>query len=199
MDFSERGGSVKGSVARGMLVTVLVIAGVCGIAWWGIASRAKAMMDVARETRELAVPTVSVVRPGRQRPQDEVVLPGSMQAFVDAPIYARTSGYLRRRTVDIGAHVKMGQLLAEIDAPELGQQLEQARADLSTAEANARLAQITSPSRMSTTRRALLTRGTRRSIRRVITFSDSTSFRPSRRSTRPLTARLPCATPTSAR
>jgi RND family efflux transporter MFP subunit len=143
MDVSERGGPVKGSVARGMLVTVVVIAAVCGIAWWGIASRAKAMVDVARETRELAVPTVSVVRPGRQMPQDEVVLPGSMQAFIDAPIYARTSGYLRRRTVDIGAHVKMGQLLAEIDAPELGQQLEQARADLSTAEANARLAQVT--------------------------------------------------------
>ena len=79
MDVSERGGSVKGSVARGMLVTLVVIAGVCGIAWWGIASRAKAMVDVARETRELAVPTVSVVRPGRQMPQDEVVLLRQLQ------------------------------------------------------------------------------------------------------------------------
>ena len=66
-----------------------------------------------------------------------------MQAFTDAPIYARTNGYLKKRYVDIGARVQAGQLLAEIDTPELDQQLQQARADLATAEANARLAQTT--------------------------------------------------------
>jgi RND family efflux transporter MFP subunit len=73
----------------------------------------------------------------------EIVLPGDMQAYIDAPIYARTNGYLKSWTADIGARVKAGQLLAEIDAPEVDQQLQQARADLATAEANLRLAEIT--------------------------------------------------------
>src|SRR5579862_4890407 len=66
-----------------------------------------------------------------------------MQAFTDAPIYARTNGYLRKWYADIGAHVHAGEVLADIDTPEVDQQLEQARADLATAEANARLAQST--------------------------------------------------------
>ena len=69
-------------------------------------------------------------------PQAEIVLPGNMQAFTDAPIYARTNGYLKKWYVDIGAHVKAGQLLAEIETPEVDQQLDQARADLNTAQAN---------------------------------------------------------------
>jgi RND family efflux transporter MFP subunit len=124
-------------------VVVLALVAFGAIVWWGIASRAKAMVVLARETHEMAVPTLSVVRPRRAAPQEEVVLPGTIQAFSDAPIYARTSGYLEHRYVDIGAQVKKGQLLGEIDAPELQQQIEQARADLSTAEANARLAKIT--------------------------------------------------------
>ena len=71
------------------------------------------------------------------------MLPGSLQAYAEAPIYARTSGYLKRRLVDIGSRVKANELLAEIDAPELEQQLQQARADLATADANLRLAQVT--------------------------------------------------------
>ena len=71
------------------------------------------------------------------------MLPGTIQAFSDAPIYARTNGYLKQWYVDIGARVQAGQLLAEIDTPELDQQLQQARADLATAQANARLAQTT--------------------------------------------------------
>ena len=70
-------------------------------------------------------------------------LPGNTQAFNDTPIYARTNGYLKHWYVDIGAHVKQGQLLAEIDTPEVDQQLEQARADLKNAQANEQLAQIT--------------------------------------------------------
>jgi RND family efflux transporter MFP subunit len=73
----------------------------------------------------------------------ELVLPGNMQAFVDTPIYARTNGYLKRWTADIGSHVKTGQLLAEIDTPEVDDQLHQARADLATAEANYKLAEKT--------------------------------------------------------
>jgi RND family efflux transporter MFP subunit len=133
----------RGSGARTTVVSILAVAAIVAVAWWGIASRAKAMVVLGRETRELAVPTLSVIRPERGAPEAEIVLPGTMQPVADAPVYARTNGYLKRRTVDIGAHVKAGQLLGEIDAPELEQQLDQARADLSTAEANERLAKIT--------------------------------------------------------
>ncbi len=71
------------------------------------------------------------------------MLPANVQAFIDAPIYARTNGYLKKWYADIGAHVKAGQLLAEIETPEVDQQFQQARADLDTAEANLHLAQIT--------------------------------------------------------
>jgi RND family efflux transporter MFP subunit len=131
------------TVLRGVVLAAVVVVGAGAVAWWGIASRATAMSVLARETRELAVPTVSVIRPERGSPQEELVLAGNLVAFTDAPIYARTGGYLKRRLADLGAHVKAGQLLAEIDAPELEQQLQQARADLATAEANARLAQVT--------------------------------------------------------
>jgi RND family efflux transporter MFP subunit len=86
---------------------------------------------------------VAVVSPERGVPQEEVVLPGTMQPFVDSPIYARTNGYLRRWYADIGTRVTSGELLAEIDAPEVQQQLQQARADEATEQANARLARIT--------------------------------------------------------
>jgi len=113
------------------------------LALWGISTRAKALAVVTRDTKELAVPTVSVLKPERGKPQQEIVLPGTMQAFTDAPIYARTNGYLRKWYADIGTHVRAGQVLADIDTPEVDQQLAQARADLETAEANARLAQST--------------------------------------------------------
>jgi RND family efflux transporter MFP subunit len=86
---------------------------------------------------------VSVEHPKSIAPSQELVLPGSAQAFVSAPIYARTNGYIKKWYVDIGEHVKTGQLLAEIDSPEIDQQLAQAKADLATAEANLRLARTT--------------------------------------------------------
>jgi RND family efflux transporter MFP subunit len=89
------------------------------------------------------VPTVAVARPTRGEAAQEIVLPGSIQAFADSPIYARTNGYLRKWYVDIGTRVKAGQLLADIDTPEVDSQLDQARADLATADANARLALTT--------------------------------------------------------
>jgi RND family efflux transporter MFP subunit len=128
----------KGPVLGGAAL-LLAVAAVS----WGVSTRTRALGVVARETRESAVPAVAVVRPERGAPQEEVLLPGTIQALTDAPIFARTNGYLMKRHVDIGAHVHAGQLLAEIDTPELDQQLQQARADLATAQANARLAQTT--------------------------------------------------------
>ena len=122
---------------------VLLLAVAVGLAFRGIATRATALKVVTKDTRELAVPTVSVIAPERGAPEQEIVLPGTMQAFTDAAIYARVPGYVRKWYVDLGAHVRSGQVLADIDTPEIDQQLDQVRADLATAEANARLAQST--------------------------------------------------------
>ncbi|HYM25045.1 MAG TPA: efflux RND transporter periplasmic adaptor subunit [Vicinamibacterales bacterium] len=129
----------KGPIFGGLVLLLLAV----GAALWGISARTRALDIVTQETREMAVPIVSVSAPVPGAPQDEIMLPGTMMAFADAPIYARTNGYLKRWHVDIGARVKTGQLLAEIDTPELDQQLMQARADLATAEANGKLAQTT--------------------------------------------------------
>ncbi len=91
----------------------------------------------------MAVPAVVVIQPKRSAPAQEIILPASVQAFADAPIYARTNGYLKKWYVDIGGHVKAGQLLAEIDTPEVTQQLRQSLADLATAQANLNLSKIT--------------------------------------------------------
>jgi multidrug efflux pump subunit AcrA (membrane-fusion protein) len=84
-----------------------------------------------------------VIHPTLGAPQTEIILPGNIQAFTDSPIYARTNGYLKKWYVDIGGRVKQGQLLAEIETPEVDQQLDQARADLNTAQANYSLSEIT--------------------------------------------------------
>ncbi len=143
MAVNESAGSARGRTARTIGLAILGVVVIGGAAFWGINGRATAMAELQRETAEMAVPTVTIVMPTLGAPSEEIVLPGTMQAEVDAPIYARTSGYLKRRLVELGERVKANQLLAEIDAPELEQQLQQARADLSTAEANAKLAQIT--------------------------------------------------------
>ena len=109
----------------------------------GIHSRAAAESRLTKRTEEAAIPTVAVVFPQEGAPSQEIVLPGNTQAFSDAPIYARTSGYLNRWYFDIGAHVQRGQLLAEIETPEVDQQLQQAQADLDTAQANLNIAKIT--------------------------------------------------------
>jgi RND family efflux transporter MFP subunit len=96
-----------------------------------------------RTTEQSAFLAVDVTHPQGGAPTQEVVLTGSTQAFVDSPIYARTSGYLKHWYFDIGARVKQGDLLAEIETPEIDQQLRQARADLDTAKANQDLAQTT--------------------------------------------------------
>ncbi len=123
------------------LVVVLAIAATLIVS--GIIPRLRARQILQRQANVAAVPVVTVIHPKRQAPAEEVILPGNIQAFIDAPIYARTSGYLKRWYFDIGSHVRTGQLLAEIESPEVDQQLRQAREDLSTAEANLKLAQIT--------------------------------------------------------
>jgi RND family efflux transporter MFP subunit len=125
------------------IVAVVAFLIVAAIVISGIVPRVRARATLRTETNQLAVPSVIVAQPKRAAPVQEVILPANVQAFRDAPIYARTNGYLKRWYVDIGAHVKTGQLLAEIDTPEVDQQLRQARADLSTAEANLHLSEIT--------------------------------------------------------
>jgi len=98
---------------------------------------------LAKETETLAIPTVAVIHPTTESTQEDLVLPGTMQAFVESPIYARTNGYLKKWYHDIGSRVRQGELLVEIDTPEVDQQLSQARADLNTSQANANLSKIT--------------------------------------------------------
>ena len=98
---------------------------------------------LAKETEAAAIPTVAIIHPTTEAPDEGLVLPGSMQAYVESPIYARTNGYLKKWYRDIGSRVRQGELLADIDTPEVDQQLSQARADLETSKANANLSRIT--------------------------------------------------------
>ena len=98
---------------------------------------------LASETEKMAVPTVSVIHPTVEPGQEDLVLPSTTQAYTESPIYARTSGYLKKWYHDIGSHVRQGELLADIDTPEVDQQLSQARADLGTSKANENLSKIT--------------------------------------------------------
>jgi RND family efflux transporter MFP subunit len=126
-----------------VLLVVIALLVVSGVVVRGINSRIRAAAIVKQETVEQSVPTVAVIHGKRGSLKDEIVLPGNIQAFVDAPIYARTSGYLKKWYFDIGTRVKAGQLLAEIESPEVDQQLYQGRAQLATAQANLKLAQLT--------------------------------------------------------
>ena len=126
-----------------LTVIVLVIAGAL-VAAWGIVERGEAMTDLdARDPRAGDLERRRHHAVARDRAAEEVALPGNIQPYTDAAIFARTTGYLKARYADIGSKVKAGQLLAEIDTPEIDQQLLQARADLATAKANEGLAQTT--------------------------------------------------------
>jgi RND family efflux transporter MFP subunit len=138
---------VSGAGRRRRWMTPLLLAGgaaALGLGIYaGIRDRAEAETELARVTDAAAVPTVEVTHPTAGAPTDALVLPGDTKAFSDTAIFARTNGYLKRWYFDIGAHVKRGQLLAEIETPEVDDQLRQALADLATAQANLKLATIT--------------------------------------------------------
>ncbi len=129
-------------------LTYLILLAVCAVLafviYSGIHSRIQAEAQLVHLARESAIPAVDVIHPTEGSSSSEIALPGSTQAFTDTPIYARTSGYLKSWFADIGTQVKQGQLLVEIDAPELDQQLQQAQADLKNAQANLRISQTTS-------------------------------------------------------
>lgn len=133
---------ISGGKAIVLLLVTLLVAVILAIA--GIIPRLRARTALQQQTNALAAPDVLVDHPMQGQPSQEVVLPGNIQAYTDSPIYARTSGYLKKWYFDIGAHVKQGQLLATIEAPEVDKQLSQAKADLATAQANAANAQIQS-------------------------------------------------------
>jgi RND family efflux transporter MFP subunit len=121
-----------------MAVIILVVLGA-----FTLFQRRSQYQALAKETETLAVPTVAVIHPTTEPSEEGLVLPGSMQAYVESPIYARTNGYLKKWYRDIGSRVRKGELLADIDTPEVDQQLLQARADLETSQANANLSHIT--------------------------------------------------------
>jgi RND family efflux transporter MFP subunit len=124
----------------GMTVALILVAAVFISGVW---SRVSARRTLNTETAQVALTAVSVVAPQQTAPAEEIILPGNVQPFITSPIYARTSGYLRKWTVDIGAHVKKGQLLAVIETPEVDQQLQQSLSNLNTAKANLALAETT--------------------------------------------------------
>jgi RND family efflux transporter MFP subunit len=139
---SSDGGAGKRSCKSWLIVGIAVIA-VAALLVSGIWSRVKAGATLRVETAQAALPAVSVVAPKQTVPTDEIILPGNVQPFINSPIYSRTNGYLKKWYFDIGAHVKQGQLLAVIETPEVDQQLQQARSNLLTAQANLELASVT--------------------------------------------------------
>ena len=120
---------------------LLVVA--LSLAAWGELSRVRARSSLGKESAAAAIPAVITVTPNRTSLGEELVLPGTVQAYIEAPIYARTSGYLKYWRTDIGTQVTKGQLLGEIETPEVDQQLSQAEADLATARANESLSNTT--------------------------------------------------------
>lgn len=133
--------SPKGGALFKFLILVVIVLVLLGA--FTLFQRHSQYQALAEETKARAIPTVAVIHPTAEVAQDDLVLPGTMQAYVESPIYARTNGYLKSWYHDIGSRVPKGELLADIDTPEVDQQLYQSRADLNTAQANANLSQIT--------------------------------------------------------
>jgi RND family efflux transporter MFP subunit len=121
-----------------VVVAVLIVVG--GLLLFQRRAQYRAL---ANETEAASIPMVAIIHPSVEAGDENLVLPGTLQAYVESPIYARTNGYLRKWYHDIGSRVNKGELLADIDTPEVDQQLGQSRADLNTAKANAQLSDIT--------------------------------------------------------
>ncbi len=129
----------KGAFAAlGATVLVLLI-----VVAWGMLSRVRAESSLKTETRESSIQTVSVTHPTQGARAEELRLPANTEPFIDTPIYSRTNGYLLKWYADIGASVRKGQLLAVVQTPEVDQQVEQAQAQVSTAQANEQIAEVT--------------------------------------------------------
>jgi RND family efflux transporter MFP subunit len=139
---APRSANPRGWSRRWLMPALAGLAGVLLLSF-GIRSRVKAETTLRAVTDQMAVPSVSVVAPKRTAPATEIILPANIQPFISSPIYARTDGYLKKWYLDIGAHVKAGELLAVIQTPEVDEQLAQARSTLNTAQANLELAKIT--------------------------------------------------------
>jgi membrane fusion protein (multidrug efflux system) len=143
--------SVRPPKSRRILLVVSALAvGAIGLAASGITDRAKSRQEVAAWTNAQTVPTVRVVRPERGSGEQGLILPGTVNAFVTGSLFARASGYITAWNKDIGAHVTKGEILATISAPDLDQQLEQAKGQLAQlqaavlqAQANADLGRVT--------------------------------------------------------
>ena len=134
---------VRDSGGRSAAAVVCAVVLICAMAW-DLHVRATTEAAVAHATQAAAILSVNVVSPVEGSKADDLALPGNVEAFTDTPIYSRTNGYLKKWYFDIGAHVHKGDLLAEIETPEIDQQLDQSRAELERMQANADLAGVTS-------------------------------------------------------
>jgi RND family efflux transporter MFP subunit len=126
-----------------LLVGIIALVAAGGIAANGLIGRARNKQDLVQWTNAQAVPTVALAKLVRGDAEQRLILPGNIEPYYKAAIYARVSGYLKSWQQDIGGHVTTGQVLASIDTPDLDQQLDQAKADFATADANERLAAVT--------------------------------------------------------
>lgn len=148
LPIEESGNGAGGSVppgGRGQLIkwflALFLVFLVLGV--YSFTQKRASRQVLAEQTVRMAVPYVAVIHATPMNGNTDLVLPGNIQSYVESPIYARTNGYLKKWYKDIGSHVAKGELLAEIDTPEVDAQLSQARADMATAEANVKLAGIT--------------------------------------------------------
>jgi RND family efflux transporter MFP subunit len=132
-------------LTRGTWIGMVVVAAIiAAVVIFGLLARRGSERTLQKETAVSAIPSVNVIYPAPSTLSSEIALPGNTQAFIDAPIYSRTSGYLKNWYFDIGARVRKGQLMAQIETPEVDQQLQVAQADLKSAQANLDLANTTS-------------------------------------------------------
>jgi len=131
---------LRGHAGRRLLIAIVVALVIVGFVLW---QHARAFSQLATVTSQMAVPTVSTVTAAAGPSDIEIKLPGNLMAYTEASIYARTNGYLKAWYTDIGAKVTAGQLMAEIEAPDVDAQLRQAKADLAQARANLDIAQLT--------------------------------------------------------
>lgn len=138
----SRPGRTRGRA--GWVAILLVVAAFAAAFFFGIVPRRHALEALSQETRALGVPTVAVTAAAPGEATSDLVLPGNLQAYAETSVHARASGYLRRWTADIGARVRKGDVLAEIEIPEVEAELQQARADYATARVNFEQAEITS-------------------------------------------------------